>query len=369
MMLIGSTAFAYYNLGKTEITLILKNSREPISLTIHAGSDVDSPRRADKKIPAKKEFIEGEKVYEFSSTGSSENMPISNRATGKVVIYNQYSKDPQPLVKNTRLEGANGLIFRIASDVVVPGKETSGKPGEVTVEVFADGEGDEFQIEPTDFKIVGFKGSPKYDSFYAKSFEKFVLNKEGNIQKKVTSDDVLNARKKSVEAAINEGKNMLHDAVPVGRYIFDEAIDVEARIIECNAKPGDLKDKFNCQVLVKATTVSVSTDDVKSLTTEEAILRGANEASNFSIEGGINYILIKEKIDQVSLDFEVKTDINISSYIDEKNFIKGILGKKESEALSYISSYPGIEKGELKFFPFFIKRIPFDESKIILKLN
>ena len=106
---------------------------------------------------------------------ATEDKEVSQKATGKIVIYNSYSTAPQRLINNTRFEANNGKVYRINSSVVVPGyKKVEGKvvPGSVEATVFADQAGDSYNLKLADlagdFKIPAFKGDPKYQGFYAR---------------------------------------------------------------------------------------------------------------------------------------------------------------------------------------------------------
>ncbi len=106
---------------------------------------------------------------------AGEEKDVSQKATGNIVIYNNYSQLPQRLINNTRFEANNGKTYRINSSVIVPGlKKVDGKniPGSVEASVFADQAGEEFNMKISDltgdFKIPGFKGDPRYQSFYAR---------------------------------------------------------------------------------------------------------------------------------------------------------------------------------------------------------
>ena len=89
-----------------------------------------------------------EKSIPLSLVGevTSENeVTIKTEASGKIVVYNNYSTAGQKLIKDTRFETPNGLIFRIKDAVTVPGKKTVGGetvPGSLEVTVYADKEGD-----------------------------------------------------------------------------------------------------------------------------------------------------------------------------------------------------------------------------------
>ena len=70
------------------------------------------------------------------------------KASGSITVYNNYSTASVKLIKNTRFQTPAGLIFRVPADVVIPGKQGS-TPGQVTVTVFADQVGQQYNIGPT----------------------------------------------------------------------------------------------------------------------------------------------------------------------------------------------------------------------------
>ena len=70
---------------------------------------------------------------------------VSQKASGKIIIYNNYSTVSQRLINNTRFEANSGKIYRINSSIVVPGyKKVDGKIKELRTlveEVNAQGKG------------------------------------------------------------------------------------------------------------------------------------------------------------------------------------------------------------------------------------
>ncbi len=101
---------------------------------------------------------------------SAGSVEVAERASGTITVYNNFSTTPQRLVEETRFEAANGKIYTTAkgSVTVVPGK-TGDTPGSVEVTVYAAEPGAEYNQPLTDFVIPGFKGTPKFDGFYARS--------------------------------------------------------------------------------------------------------------------------------------------------------------------------------------------------------
>ena len=95
---------------------------------------------------------------------------VAEKAVGTVIIYNTFSSAPQTLSIDTRLEGSNGKMYKTETKTVVPGmKKGSTTPGSVEVKIYAAEAGEEYNSVPLDFKIFGFKGTPKYSKFYGRS--------------------------------------------------------------------------------------------------------------------------------------------------------------------------------------------------------
>jgi len=95
---------------------------------------------------------------------------VETKAQGTIIIYNDYSTSPVKFIANTRFETPSGLIFRIPDAVVIPGKSGT-TPGHVTVTVFADQDGQQYNIGPTSrFTVPGLESTPAmYSNIYAQS--------------------------------------------------------------------------------------------------------------------------------------------------------------------------------------------------------
>ena len=126
----------------------------------------------------------GNLMYELAAVKGSSTATVpaidgqktSSTAKGKVTLYNTFSAQSQRLIAGTRLSDDSGRIYRLASSVVVPGYTTTSTgtltPGTVSASVTADQPGQSYNISRTDtvsdFKIVAYKGTTKYDSIYGR---------------------------------------------------------------------------------------------------------------------------------------------------------------------------------------------------------
>lgn len=95
---------------------------------------------------------------------------VDTKAQGTITVYNDYSTSPVKLIANTRFATPTGLIFRVPDAIVVPGKSGS-TPGHVSVTVFADQTGDQYNVGPISrFTVPGLQSTPAmYANIYAQS--------------------------------------------------------------------------------------------------------------------------------------------------------------------------------------------------------
>jgi len=144
-----------------------------------------------------------EASQEVTATGEEE---VVQKASGNITIFNEYTEEDQRLVKDTRFESPDGYIYRIPESVVVPGltRDSSGNvvPGSVTVEVFADEAGDEYNTGAVRYTIPGFEGLPQFDGFYAEGSGSITGGFDG--VKKIVSDSDRNQAERALREEIRE---------------------------------------------------------------------------------------------------------------------------------------------------------------------
>ena len=98
---------------------------------------------------------------------STEN--VTQSAQGTITVANMQDA-PQALIKNTRFETPEGLVFRIRDSITVPAAR-NGEAGTLSVTVYADEAGDRYNVGPTTFTLPGLKGSDTFIKVNARSTE------------------------------------------------------------------------------------------------------------------------------------------------------------------------------------------------------
>lgn len=136
------------------ITIALKTEAIPVNIT-------GTTTEASYQVVASKK----EESTELPTTGTPEK--VEKKAAGTIIVYNT-STASQQLIATTRVQTPEGLIYRLDKAVTVPAAKGT-TPGSIEAAVTADVAGPTYNIAKSDFVIPGFKGTAKYDQFYARS--------------------------------------------------------------------------------------------------------------------------------------------------------------------------------------------------------
>lgn len=351
-------------------TIAITPKKETIDLNIPAKADVSLSNidTANNKIPAQIIKTEKSQTMEFSATGRQSG---ESKAGGKITIYNAFTPPQnQTLVKTTRFETSDGKIFRITEGITVPAaKIENGKtvPGSIEANVVADVPGPEYNIGPSEFTIPGFKGSPKFNAFSAKSTSAMAGGSKGD-GSVVTAEDMEKAKKTIKETLTESIKNELKEKSLSSLEYSDEATTVEIIEESSSLKMGEAGEKFTVTAKASATTFQFSEEDIKMLI-----------AKNIEEKTTTEKIIFKDltkKYSDITADFSngiLTLNINahqtVAPDIDIDDTKSEFAGKGENEIRDFIVNNDAIESAQVSFWPFWVKKAPKNVDRIKIIIN
>lgn len=298
---------------------------------------------------------------------------VVERASGVIIIYNNFSEKPQRLVKNTRFETKNGLIYRIDASLTVPGRKAKdGKliPGTIEATVFADSPGVEYNIPLSDFTVPGFKtDSARFAGFYARSKTPISGGFDGTIT--VPSDSALaKARaslRKTLAEKVSKGGTVV---VPPGYIFLDGALATLNEALPPEEKDGGLsliREKmtgaiylFKKDEIAKAI-ASVSVSGFNNLPVKIPNL----ETLKFKLEE----LPTGNPAETRAIRFTLQGKAEIVWLYDAGKLKGALVGKQKDELLAILSNFPTIEKADLIIRPFWSRQFPDTMKKITIKEN
>lgn len=295
----------------------------------------------------------------------SEQKDLSIKAEGTVVVYNSFSLASQTLDIDTRLEGSNGKIYKTKEKIKVPGMTKDGKLGSIEVGIYALEAGEEYNSIPLDFKIFGFKGSSKYDKFYARSKGEITGGLIGKFYQISDSEKVtvVNELKDTLKTKLLK---KINDQIPNGFVLFKDAIFLDINnkntnfVSKDNQVPVDIKGTlygflFNEEKLTK----KIIETDVENYDGSDVYISNIPNLT-FSIINGE----IASFKDVKNIDFNLSGTAKIVWNFDGDKLVADLLGKKKKDFNQILSQYPNILSADLVIKPAWKDSFP-DKSKDI----
>lgn len=296
---------------------------------------------------------------------------VSSKASGNIIIYNTFSKATQRLIKNTRFETAEGLIFRINDSVVVPGTTVSdGKtvPGSVEVTVYADEAGDKYNIGLKDFTIPGFKGDPRFTAMYARSKTEMAGGFVG-VKKKIAPSDLSAAQKSLDEELKTALMKEVGAQIPADFVAYTDGMIVTFEpLAQSNAKDSTVQVNergtlsaiiFNRNLLSRYLAMQIAPD----VATSSVMIANINDLG-FTMQNKSTFNPTQETV----FTFSVGGDISFVGQFDQAAFVKSLLGKPKSSLSDILSDYQAIDKADVVLRPFWKKSFPTSEKNITVTI-
>ena len=293
------------------------------------------------------------------------------RASGGITIFNDFSEETQRLVKNTRFESPGGLIYRIPESVEVPGQKTNDNgdtlPGSIDVTVFADETGEEYNTGLTDFTVPGFKGSPQFDSFYARSKTEMSGGFAGNVKivDEQTRENTVATLQEELRGNLFEEANL---QVPDSFFIFDEGIDIRFEsLLDKQVDSGTValhergilssiiihEGRFARFVAYK-TLSTYEGEDIQIENIDAITISRADNEADISDSDGIALSL--------------RGETALKWLFDEDELKEKFVGKSKKDVDSILQEFPSIDKAEVIVRPFWKKSFPDSLDKIKIEV-
>jgi len=380
VILILTGFFSYFALSRAQIEIWPETQTLNFKEKIEINSQKTQPDFSAKIFPGKIFEVEKELSQEFPATGETLK---TAKAQGQIRAYNAYSDSSQVLIANTRFISAEGKLFRSLENVTIPGGvyDEKGKltPGFLDIKVVAAEPGEEYNIGPSTFSIPGFAGTPRYTAFYGKSFSAMTGGFKGEASQ-VTQEDLDKAKDVLSNKLFEEGKTVLKNKISPEFVLLNEAISQEIIEATSSLQAGAEAQNFNFRVKIRLKSLAFKKSDLENFA-RGFILAKLPQDEFFSEEDfwlkkkiqeeslKINYVFssIDWKEEKIILNLEISAKIYPS--LNETTFKKALFGKSLKETQILLADQPQIKKSEVKFWPFWVKKVPQKEEKIEIKLN
>lgn len=306
-------------------------------------------------------------VFEDSAlVQASGTEDAEEKASGNITIYNGTTRVLR-LIKNTRFQSPNGLIFRIPASVDVPAMQGTA-PGTATVTVFADEAGPAYNLAPDKFTLPGLKGSPDFAKVQAKSTAAFTGGFSG--KRPAVSPTVLEASKAEIRNRLDEKAQGFSRTAPDGSIAFPglAALSYET-LPPTNEAGGGVRIRervtvtmpvFAADLFARAVAQAVSADAEG----QSVSIRFADDISATSVG-----TLDAADIGQESITFSLTGRGELTWRVDEAAVAEALAGREEAAFETIIAGFPSIEEARARITPFWKHAFPKDAADIKVTLE
>lgn len=297
-----------------------------------------------------------------TSVAAGEKEYVERRATGRVRFYNNHSEAAQKLLIDTRLESPDGHIYKTKTAVTIPGQKTeNGKkvPGTVEVDIYADEAGDVYNIEQADFKIVGFRGSPKYETFYARSTTPIKGGFRGDTYN--VGDEKLASESETLKAKLSS--SLIEKAraeLPEDFIMYDKVsvVSFEDPVIE-ESTPGTVeikqRGKLSAIIFKEVDLTSALVEKVITNTEENKVTIPNIRDLAIELDKG-SVVSDPEKITDVKIVINDKVEVVWE--VNEEELKDALVGIKKRDFENKMLQFKNIDKAELNLKPFWKNTLP-----------
>lgn len=328
-----------------------------------------NPKYRDVDVKGQFLFFKDDILIDIASTTlsktilRSEPKEVNQKAQGELTVYNNYSEAPQILIKNTRFQTEDGKIFRIGDSITVPGK-TGNTPGSIKVKVSADTYGKEYNIAPTNFKIPGFKGTARYDAFYAKSDTSMTGGASGIVQI-VSEADILNANSELKPKVILDLSSFTNNIVHEGYYTL---YGIPMITFSDNSETLPTAEDNTYNLIALSTLFSIKKDVLAKMIAQEVLKDEYNGEDPVKLENIDNLsFTLAEDTDPNSniLKIQIEGKVRIIWTYNEDILKNDLVGKKIKDFTKVLEKYNyAILDAKVSTKPNWLQSFPDSSSKI-----
>lgn len=299
---------------------------------------------------------------DVSTTGQKD---VSQKAKGKIKIYNAYSSQPQSLVATTRFETPDGKIFRLEKAVTVPGaKITDGTivPSSIDATVIADKPGEAYNIGAiSKFTIPGFSGTPKFNSFYGQSKDPMTGGFVGTARV-VTQADIDQAKKQAEVRLTTALTEELSLKIPKDLKSIEGMSDVNLSSLTFSHAVGEKADTVKVSGSLVLKKAFFKEADVRAVLA--AAMRAQLQHDTTIKHDSIEYGVARTDFSQNRATFPIQYEATLIRAVDTEALSKNLLGKSKIDTKSVIFAVPGLESAKVTLWPFWVGSVPKNPAKL-----
>jgi len=294
---------------------------------------------------------------------------VEDKASGTITVYNDYSTAPQKLVKNTRFQTPEGLVFRAPAEVIIPGRSAT-TPGQVFITVIADKAGEEYNVGTVEkFTLPGLKSTPlMYAKIYARSSAPMTGGFVG--ERPAASPAALEAARAQIRARLQEKVVAFSQThTDADSFAFSDLARVTFE-----ALPSTVEREGEARIHERARVeLPVFPADMFAHIVGESV-SASSENGALLLKPGADFSArplstAVGSLSEAPLSFTLEGTAQLVWRVDVGELAAALAGRDETAFQAIVETFPGIEEAHARIEPFWKNSFPSDPSAIKIKVQ
>jgi hypothetical protein len=352
IIVIALSAGALYAFGGAKVQITPTSSQATVSGTFMASTD------GTGDLPFK---VVSVSKTETVSVPAESTQTANDPAQGTITVTNTLTT-AEKFVTNTRFQSASGLMYRVHAAVTIPPATASG-PGSVSVTVYADQPGQQYNLAATTFTVPGLQGSAAYHAVTAKSVDAFTGGFTG------TRASVSLATDAKQQAALQSKlatdlQSAINTQIPQGYVIIHGGT-----FTSYNPLPDSATTTAQVNVSVQGTETAAvfPNDGLAKAVAYKAVGTYQGQPVTLTSTDGLTLTpgsTTPPTASDTTFGFNLSGNSMVMWTVDATKIAGAVAGKTRESAQSILQSFPEIAQATLILRPFWSQTFPQDPSHV-----
>ena len=293
---------------------------------------------------------------------------VEDRAQGSITVYNDYSSASVKLIKNTRFQTPSGLVFRAPAEVIVPGRKGS-TPGQISITVFADKPGEQYNIGPVEkFTLPGLASGPEYSKVYARSSAPTVGGFAG--ERPAATPAALEAAQAEIRGRLQEkalASARVRESAETFAFFDLAHLTFESLPPTTEGKEGvriHERARMELPLFPVDKFAYVVGESVSASAESGSIVLKTGEGFGARPEGAVGEFTAGSP-----LSFTLRGSALLIWKVDTEELAGALAGRDKAAFQAIVKGFPGIEEAHARIEPFWKSSFPADPAAIKIKVQ
>ena len=344
------------------VTIAARTSAVPIDrtlvLTPNSASQTDQLQLKPTMQQIKKTVS-----ADFTATGTK---AVGNKATGTITITNSQTSDDITLPVGAIFTAASGQKFASTVAVTVPGAKVVGggiQAGSVSAAVQATDIGTDYNVAPQAYSVQNYS----------------MLSASGTQMSGGTSNTVTVVSQSDIDKAVSSlaspdpasVKGELRQKFGSDMLTIDESLTTSPGMPTPSPNAGDQAQQGKVTLETTYTMLGITRSDVGAVLTKALNDAMTNKGAQSIFNNGENTIQFQffQKLDGGAYNVHLTTTGYIGATIDTKQLAVQLEGKRFGDINQIVNQYPGVNKVDINFSPFWVTQAPHNPNKIHINFS